>query len=63
MWEECIECIVGTGDLTRALKEIDKLTEKGFGTIKMKCITGEIKSDPKILKEAWKMSNKRFARA
>jgi hypothetical protein len=43
MWEECIECIVGTGDLTRALKEIDKLTEKGFGTIKMKCITGEIK--------------------
>lgn len=43
MWEECIECIVGTGDLTRALKEIDKLIEKGFGTIKMKCITGEIK--------------------
>ncbi|CAK80658.1 unnamed protein product (macronuclear) [Paramecium tetraurelia] len=63
MWEECIECIVGTGDTQRALKEIEQITAKGFGTVKMKCITGEIKQDPKILKEAWKDSKKRFARA
>ncbi|CAK76552.1 unnamed protein product (macronuclear) [Paramecium tetraurelia] len=63
MWEECVECIVGTGDTQRALKEIEQITAKGLGTVKMKCITGEIKQDPKILKEAWKDSKKRFARA
>lgn len=43
MWEECVECLVASGDTSRALKEIDNIIKKGFGTIKMKCIQGEIK--------------------
>ena len=47
MWEECIDCIVGMGDITRAIEEIKKFPKP---TLKMLCILGEVTSDVKILK-------------
>lgn len=45
MWEECIECIVGSGDLTRAQQEIENLLKKGLATLKIRCIYAEIRKD------------------
>lgn len=51
------------GDTQRTLKEIEQLIFIGKGSIKMKCVYAEIKNDKTLLKNVWKESNKRFARA
>jgi hypothetical protein len=42
MWEECIECIVGMGDFTRAVQEIKRFPSP---TPTMLCTLGEITAD------------------
>ena len=63
MWEECVECIVSQGLLQRAVTEIERFTAMGCSTLKMRCVLGEIRGDINILKQVWKDSGKRFARA
>lgn len=63
MWDECVDCIVQMGDTERAAKEIEKLIAKGSGSLKMKCIYAEIKNDKTLLKQVWKESNRKLARA
>ncbi|KAM3128777.1 hypothetical protein pb186bvf_019125 [Paramecium bursaria] len=63
MWDECVDCILQMGDTQRTLKEIEQLIFIGKGSIRMKCVYAEIKNDKTLLKNVWKESNKRFARA
>jgi len=63
MWEDCIECLVGQGELSRASEEIGKFIARGTASLKMRCILGEIKGDINLLEEVWKDSKCRFARA
>lgn len=63
MWDDCIECLVGQGELQKAAGEIEKFIAKGTASLKMKCMLGEIRADVEMLEQVWVDSNMRFARA
>jgi hypothetical protein len=63
MWDDCIECLVGQGELQKACSEIERFIKLGTASLKMRCTMGEIKTDIGILEQVWDDSKGRFARA
>ena len=62
MFEECIECLAQGGRSDEA-KEMALKYIKINENPKILCIYGELINDKQYLKNSWKKSNKKFARA
>ncbi|GJQ15660.1 hypothetical protein GpartN1_g7451.t1 [Galdieria partita] len=65
-WEELIECYCLIGHVSRAMSLVNERLSQELDVIsraRLYCILGDLTRDERHYKEAWNVSNKRFARA